>query len=331
MSRKIVVIGSLNLDLVAKVSRMPTEGETLPGMGFTTYPGGKGANQAVAAALLGGDVAIVGRVGTDGFGKQLRDALNGTGMDTSCVHETAGSSGVAVILVTPHGGNSIVVIPGANGVLSAQELELHAGMIESANIVLAQLEIPIETVVRAAELTAAGGVTFVLDPAPAQGLPAELLKNVTWLTPNETETIALLHSLGYEWNGHTADEVGIADAAEKLLATGVRNVILKLSGRGVYLRGRDVPGRFVDAVKVQAVDTTAAGDSFNGAFAYALAEGAEPVEAARFACAAAAVSVTRPGAQPSMPRLGEVRALLAAAALHDETPPHEFSVRFAQG
>jgi ribokinase len=330
MSRKIVVIGSLNLDLVAKVARMPAEGETLTGLGFATYPGGKGANQAVAAALLGGDVVMVGRVGKDGFGEQLRGALHGAGVDTSCVREVAGSSGTAVILVTPFGGNSIVVIPGANGTISPQELELHAEVIEGASIVLAQLEVPLETVVRAAELAAARGVPFVLDPAPAQGLPPEFLKNVTWLTPNETETMILLQSLGHEWNGNLEDEAGIAEAAVKLLATGVRNVILKLSGRGVYLRGVDVVGHFVDAAKVQVVDTTAAGDTFNGAFAYALTEGAEPSDAARFACFAAAISVTRPGAQPSMPHLEEVRALIQAIGPPDGDVLREFPVQLVQ-
>jgi ribokinase len=330
MSRKIVVIGSLNLDLVAKVARMPTEGETLTGLGFATYPGGKGANQAVAAALLGGDVAMVGRVGTDNFGEQLREALNGAGVNSSCVRETPGSSGTAVILVTPGGANSIVVIPGANGAISPQELDLHAGVIEGASIVLAQLEVPLETVVHAAELAATHGVPFVLDPAPAQGLPLELLKNVTWLTPNETETMILLQSLGHEWNGDLEDEAGIAEAAEKLLATGVRNVILKLSSRGVYLRGRDVVGRFVDAPKVKVVDTTAAGDTFNGAFAYALTEKADPVDAARFACFAAAVSVTRPGAQPSMPHLDEVRALIKAIGPPDGEVLREFPVQLGQ-
>ena len=330
MPRKIVVIGSLNLDLVAKVPRMPMEGETLTGLGFATYPGGKGANQAVAAAFLGGDVVMVGRVGTDSFGAQLREALNRAGVDSSHVRETPGSSGTAVILVTPVGANSIVVIPGANGAISPQELDSHAGVIEGASIVLAQLELPIETVMHAAELATAHGVPFVLDPAPAQGLPLEFLKHVTWLTPNETETMILLQSLGHQWNGDLEDDAGIAEAAEKLLATGVQNVILKLSSRGVYLRGRDVAGRFVDAAKVQVVDTTAAGDTFNGAFAYALTQKADPADAARFACFAAAISVTRSGAQPSMPHLDEVRALIKAIGSPDGDVLREFQVQLIQ-
>ncbi|MDE1155369.1 MAG: ribokinase [Acidobacteriaceae bacterium] len=302
---KIVVVGSLNLDLVASVPRMPAEGETMLGGNFATYPGGKGANQAVAAARLGGSVSMVGRLGQDGFAQQLREALGAAQVDMHAVLEVAGASGTAVILVTPQGHNSIVVIPGANHGLTPEALEIHRALLRDASVLLAQLEVPLETVERLGALAAEFGIPFVLDPAPAQALSPAILRTVTWLTPNETETAILLRHLGVEDAASGAEA-----AAEKLLASGVRNVILKLGEKGVYLAGADVRPQFVKPFRVQAVDSTAAGDAFNGGFAYALMQGMEPVEAARFACAVAAVSVTRAGAQPSMPVLSEVLALL---------------------
>jgi ribokinase len=309
VAKKIVVVGSINLDLVASVSRTPLEGETLLGTDFATYPGGKGANQAVAAARLGGDVAMIGRLGTDVFGRQLRSELDAAGVDTHCVENVDGPSGSAVILVTPHGGNSIVVIPGANHALQPEDLEAHIDTIRNASILLAQLEIPLQTVERLGELAAEFHIPFVLDPAPAQALTPALLRHVTWLTPNESETQTVLKHLG-----GAVDEDDLSAAAGRLLATGVRNVILKLGSRGVYLAGADVEPGYVASYRVAAVDTTAAGDAFNGGFAYALAHGQmTPRDAARFAAAVAAVSVTRVGAQPSMPVLSEVDALMTSA------------------
>jgi ribokinase len=308
--KSIVVVGSLNLDLVAYISRMPAEGETLTGNDFATFPGGKGANQAVAAARLGANVSMVGRLGDDGFGEQLRQALKKDNVDATAVLSVDKPTGSAVILVTDKGGNSIVVIPGANHALTPAELDKHASVLQSASVVLAQLEVPMETVVRLGEIAAEHDIPFILDPAPAQELPAELLKNVTWITPNETETQLLLGYLGQPMGNEIADEASASIAADRLLATGVRNVILKLGSRGVYLKGADVDGVRVQPFQVQAVDTTAAGDAFNGGFAYALTQGETPAEAARFACAVAAVSVTRAGAQPSMPTLEDVTKLL---------------------
>jgi ribokinase len=308
--KSIVVVGSLNLDLVAYISRMPAEGETLTGNDFATFPGGKGANQAVAAARLGANVSMVGRLGDDGFGEQLRQALKKDNVDATDVLSVDKPTGSAVILVTDKGGNSIVVIPGANHALTPAELDKHASVLQSASVVLAQLEVPMETVVRLGEIAAEHDIPFILDPAPAQELPAELLKNVTWITPNETEMQLLLGYLGQPMGNEIADETSASIAADRLLATGVRNVILKLGSRGVYLKGADVDGVRVQPFQVQAVDTTAAGDAFNGGFAYALTQGETPAEAARFACAVAAVSVTRAGAQPSMPTLEDVTKLL---------------------
>lgn len=311
--KKIVVVGSINLDLVTYVPRMPAEGETIVADNFATYPGGKGANQAVAAARLGGEVVMIGRVGEDEFGKQLMRDLMGAGVDTQAVLSAPKPSGSAVILVTPHGGNSIVVIPGANHELRAVDLDQHRDTLQAAAVILAQLEIPIETVERLGELAAALGVPFILDPAPAQALSPNILRNVTWLTPNESETSSILRDLGYPMDQLVGQDA-ISAASEHLLAAGVRNVILKLGSRGVYLAGKDVASTHIAPYHVEAVDTTAAGDAFNGGFAYGLTHGISPIESARFACAVAAISVTRAGAQPSMPTLAEVSALTGASA-----------------
>jgi ribokinase len=311
MPKKIVVVGSINLDLVTCVPRMPAEGETIVGNDFVTYPGGKGANQAVAAARLGGDVVMIGRLGQDQFAEQLRRELRGAGVNTECVLNVPQPSGSAVILVTAQGGSSIVVIPGANYELRPADLDQHIETLRDAALILAQLEIPIETVEYLGELAAMLGIPFILDPAPAQALSSSILRNVTWLTPNESETSSILRNLG----SSALDLLGndaVSAAAERLLATGVRNVILKRGSRGVYLSGKDVPSTHIAPYSVNAVDTTAAGDAFNGGFAYGLTHGLPPIESARFACAVAAISVTRVGAQPSMPTLAEVNTLTSA-------------------
>ena len=314
MKKKIVVVGSINLDLVATVSHMPGIGETLMGEGFATYSGGKGANQAVAASRLGAEVAMVGHLGNDLFAERLRHGLNEAGVNTEHVRQVDEPSGCAVILVIPQGGNSIVVIPGANSSLRPEHLEEHVELLRSAGVILAQLEVPLETVQRLGRLAAQLHIPFVLDPAPAQMLSAELLQTVTWLTPNESETRSILKDLNHPIADDTIDDDALPIVASRILATGVRNIILKLGTRGIYLAGKDVPTSFIPTYQVQAVDTTAAGDAFNGGFAYALTQGMEPLDAARFACAVAAVSVTRVGAQPSMPTLSQVEELLNLTA-----------------
>jgi ribokinase len=306
MSSKIVVAGSINLDLVASVLRMPHEGETIFGTDFATYPGGKGANQAVCAARLGAEVVMIGRLGDDAFAEQLRTSLESEGVRTHCIENAPGPSGSAIILVSAEGHNSIVVIPGANHRLGSAELEASADELRDAAIILAQLEIPIPTVQKLAELATSFGVPFMLDPAPACELPPELFPRITWLTPNENETRTLLNHAGIALAG----PIDPAIAAQHLLATGVRNVILKLGARGVYLAGADVAPTYVPSFAVKPEDTTAAGDAFNGGFACALSTGMEPIVAARFANAVAALSVTRVGAQPSMPSRHEVETLL---------------------
>lgn len=303
MPRPIVVVGSINLDLVFNVDRLPVPGETLLGAEFKSHPGGKGANQAGAVARLGYPVYMVGRLGCDSAGGQLRAFLNSAGVNTSFVQTTDASSGTASIYVTPDGQNSIVVAPGANSLVSAADLDGSRELIRGAALVLTQLEIPIETVQRLAEICAAEQVPLVLDPAPARQLDPDLLSRIAWITPNEVEASQLCR-----FSQEEAVELpdGIAQA---LLACGPRNVLLKMGEHGCFVAGAGL-GTAIPSFEVHAVDTTAAGDAFNGAFAVALARGAGAVEAAQFASAVAAISVTRPGALPSMPTPKEVEVFL---------------------
>ncbi len=300
--KPIVVIGSINIDLVATAARIPSPGETVLGYDFAVHPGGKGANQAVAVARLGYPVRLIGRLGDDGFGTQLRDHLERSGVDLTGVMTSPGTSGVAVIVVAATGENSIVVTPGANALLSPQDLDDNLEILRSAALVLTQLEIPLVTVQHLAEICVREGIPLMLDPAPAQPLPPEIFASTTWLTPNETEAAF------YVGTGGAAE--GDAATAERLLKEGARGVVLKLGARGAYLVTADGPGVLVPSFPVDSVDTTAAGDTFNGAFATGLAMQWSPVESARFATAAAALSVTRVGAQPSMPDRAEVTRLL---------------------
>ena len=301
--RPVVVVGSINIDLVAKAQRIPVTGETVAGLDFRTYPGGKGANQAVAIARLGYPVCMIGRTGDDAFGTQLRDGLRDAGVDVSCVGISQASSGVAVIIVSPSGENVIVVTAGANGLVTPADIDANIDIISSAGIVLTQLEIPLATVEHLGAVCARERVPLMLDPAPACSLPAAVLKHIRWFTPNETEAGFYLLSKG------TADSP--ETIAESLLAFGPEAVVLKLGARGVYLKDHSGLSKQIDGFRVRAVDTTAAGDAFNGAFATALMLGNSPEESARFAAAAAAISVTRAGAQPSMPNMSEVERLLS--------------------
>ena len=305
MAKRIVVVGSINLDLVAATDRIPIAGETVHGFSFRTFPGGKGANQAVAAARLGGSVGMIGRLGSDLFGVELRDSLTESKVNTEAIEVVSGSSGVALITTDPHGENAITVVAGANAYLSPASLDTHIELIRSAGILLTQLEIPLETVEYLATIAAHEGVPLMLDPAPARALPASLLKRVEWLTPNETETSVLSGS----GPGELSDE-SIDDAASALLERGSRNVILKLGDRGCYVALSDGTRQLVPAYSVKPVDTTAAGDAFNGAFAVALMNGQGAIEAAFWASAVAAISVTRAGAQASMPTASEVDRFL---------------------
>jgi len=303
MQKPIVVVGSINLDLVATADRIPQVGETITGKKFHTFFGGKGANQAVAVARLGYPVAMVGNVGDDAFGTQLRQGLKEAGADTAYVNTVEGSSGIALIATGSRGENSIVVVPGANGRLTPKLLENAEPLMERAGFLLAQLEIPLETVEYLSQFAEQGGIPFMLDPAPSCELPAALLRRVTWMTPNETETNELLGT------SHM-DIRGASSAADQLLAAGVRNVLLKLGSEGCLVAEGFRPKEHIPAFPVNAVDTTAAGDAFNGGFAVGLLRGYTSQRSAVFASAVAAISVTRPGAQPSMPSITEVEDFL---------------------
>jgi len=303
----VTVVGSLNMDLVVKAPRLPAVGETVTKGTFGTFPGGKGANQAVAAARLGARVGMVGAIGKDAFGSQLRDGLRRDGVDVSHVIEIDDApSGVALITVGSQGQNTIVVAPGANWRMTTAHVDAAADLIARSQILLIQLEIPIETVTRAAEIASSAKVRVVLDPAPApeSPLPDRLIRLVDVINPNEVEAKVLTGT-------NVADERGARDAAERLLAMGCRSAVIKLGARGAFVADGDTRAA-VPGIHVDAVDTTAAGDAFAGALAVALGEGRPIMEAVRFANVAGAISVTRMGAQPSMPRRAEVVEFAAA-------------------
>jgi len=301
----IVVIGSLNADFVINAPRFPAPGETVAGRAFNIYPGGKGANQAFAIARLGGKVSMIGQVGNDAQGDFLTQNLASAGADMSHVHrDPKVSTGVAIITINAEGQNQIVVIPGANGSFGEERLHRSRDPITSAGLVLLQLEIPLPTVAAAARLASQAGACVMLDPAPAQELPDELLACVDYLTPNETELAILTHT-----EPRTFTRTEAARQARILLKRGAKKVIVKLGAQGALLVEADRE-LFWPALPVMAVDTTAAGDAFNAAFAFALASGKSEREAGFFATAAAAHSVTQSGAQPSMPSRAQVDQLL---------------------
>ncbi|KQQ56111.1 ribokinase [Pseudomonas sp. Leaf127] len=305
MQAQVVVIGSLNMDLVVRVPRLPRPGETLVGESFATVPGGKGANQAVAVARLGATVAMLGCVGDDAYGQQLREALLVEGVDCQGVTQVPGvSTGIASILVDQHSQNAIVIVEGGNGQLLPASVERFDALLAGAKVVVCQLEVPAPTVLHSLRRARELGCTVILNPAPAsQPLPDDWYPLIDYLIPNESEAQVL--------TGLNVDSpASAATAAQVLLAAGARNVIVTLGGQGVLLAGVQAC-EHLPAHPVQAVDTTAAGDTFIGALAAALAQGQTQAQAVRFAQAAAAVSVTRAGAQPSIPSLDDVHRLLA--------------------
>lgn len=303
MKKPIIVVGSINLDLVVGTDRIPKVGETVAGKTFNTFFGGKGANQAVAAAKLGYPVAMIGSVGSDSFGEQLRKGLNDAGVDTSGVNVVDGPSGVALITTDAHGANSIVVVPGVNEFVEPALLHEMTPSFEGAGMILTQLEIPLDTVEYLAEFAERNNIPIMLDPAPVRDLPSSLLRRLSWITPNETEIQKILKR-------EIVSDADYDEAAESLLSCGARNVLLKMGSRGALVAQQDGSKEIVPAYSVNAVDTTAAGDAFNAGFAVGLMMGMEVVESARFASAVAAISVTRPGAQPSMPDLQEVEQFI---------------------
>jgi ribokinase len=306
MQAKIVIVGSLNMDLVIRAQRLPRPGETLAGETFATVPGGKGANQAVAAARLGGSVAMIGCVGADAYGDQLRAALLAEGIDCQAVTSIDDlSTGIASIVVDAASQNAIVFVAGANGRLTPTLIERHDALMAAADIVICQLEVPTVTVhrtlLRAHEL----GKTVILNPAPAAGpLPVEWYPLIDYLIPNESEAQAL--------TGVAVESIATAEqAAAMMLAAGVGGVIITLGERGT-LHATAQGFEHLPAPVVRAVDTTAAGDTFVGGFAAALAGGHDESAAIRFGQIAAALSVTRAGAQPSIPTYAEVKEFISA-------------------
>lgn len=305
----VVVIGSVNLDLVASVPHIPVPGETVTGASLERFYGGKGANQAVSVARLDYPVRMIAKVGDDENGELLRRGLRQAGVDVrgvSSAPET--TSGTALIFTDRAGQNSIVIITGANGRLLPVDLAQFENLINSAGMILLQLEVPLQTVIYAAEMGYRKNIPVMLDPAPVRDLPPKLLLQLAWLTPNEVEASSLC--------GHPGAALApsqVPQCAEELLSRGPRHVLIKLGGQGAYLASRDGLRRHIPPYKVRAVDTTAAGDAFNGALAVGLLQGKSPVEAASFASAVAALSVTRKGAQPSMPTAEEVSKFLKKA------------------
>ncbi|MBV4522943.1 ribokinase [Pseudomonas sp. SWRI74] len=301
MPAKVVVIGSLNMDLVTRAPRLPRGGETLIGESFATVSGGKGANQAVAAARLGAQVSMVGCVGSDAYGNELREALLAEQIDCQAVSTVEGSSGVALIVVDDNSQNAIVIVAGANGALTPSLIGCFDAVLQAADVIICQLEVPDATVGHALKRARELGKVVILNPAPAsRPLPADWYANIDYLIPNENEASAL--------SGLPVDSQQSAQAAAtRLIEMGAGKVIITLGAEGSLFADGKGYAHF-SAPTVKAVDTTAAGDTFVGGFAAALAAGKSEAEAIRFGQIAAALSVTRAGAQPSIPTLSEVQA-----------------------
>ncbi len=295
----IVVIGSSNTDMVVRTSKFPAPGETIMGGAFFMFSGGKGANQAVAAARMGGSVVFIGKTGDDIFGHRAMEELRKEGIDTQFTSKEAGkASGTAMILVDEKGENEIVVAPGANDSLAAADIAKAAQLLHAGNVVLLQLEIPLDTVLYAAQTAFAAGAKVILNPAPARPLPAALFTCLYLITPNETEAELL--------TGVTiTDRYSAKSAAEVLLKAGVQQVIITMGAQGTFFTDGKIE-LMIASPRVQAVDTTAAGDVFNGVLATAITGPVDWPAAIALACRAAALSVTRMGAQASMPYRQEV-------------------------
>lgn len=298
--KKIVVIGSLNMDIVLETPRMPQIGETIAGSNISFVPGGKGANQAYAIGKLGGDVAMIGAVGADSSGEALLFNLQSAGVKTEGIEVIDGvPTGQAYIMVDENGDNSIILIAGTNGKVTKEIIQNHMDIIESCDIIVMQMEIPVEVICYVKTLAKQLGKIVILDPAPAKAdFPDELWKDVDYIKPNETELGILTHQ--------SIDSVESAkEGAEKMLEKGVKHVLVSLGSEGcLFVTGEET--HFYPAHKVKAVDTTAAGDSFTAAFALAISQGKSHEEAIAFGQKVAAIVVTRKGAQTSIPTMGEI-------------------------
>lgn len=303
MVARLTVVGSLNMDLVIRAPRIPQPGETIIGGTFHTVPGGKGANQAVAAARLGAHVAMVGRVGTDPYGQVLLQSLSEAGVDGSCVaQDSEASTGIALIVVDDAGQNSIVVASGANMRLAPSDVEQAEDSIAASDALILQLESPLQAVMRAAEIAHSLGVTVVLNPAPARSLPSEFLAHVDVLIPNESEAMLLTHT-------PLSERFEAESVAGLLLKQGVEAVVITLGARGALV-AREKGTELIPAFPVEPVDTTAAGDAFVAGFAVAMADGKSLPEAVRWGNGAGALATTQLGAQSSLPQLSELERFL---------------------
>lgn len=301
---RICVVGSINMDLVIETPQLPVPGQTVLGGSFATHAGGKGANQAVAAARAGGQVSFIGAVGDDAFGATLREGLVAEGIDVRHLRTAPDvASGVALIAVDPAGQNTIIVASGANATVSAADVEAGADLITGADVLLLQLEVPIPVVAEAVRMASAAGVTVILNPAPGAPLPDDLLARCDYVIPNETEAEILTGLLPTDWESAEA-------AAARLLARGAGTVVITLGARGALLADRDGVHR-QPAFPIVARDTTGAGDTFVGVFAVAIGQGHLATEAMRRAAAAGALACLTPGAQPSIPTAAAIDAFLA--------------------
>jgi ribokinase len=307
-----MVVGSINMDLIIKVDRLPKTGESLLGSKTMLAHGGKGANQAVAIARLGGQTHLVGKVGSDAFGEQIRRELDSAGVDTTFVGNALQTlTGIALIMLV-EGENSIVVSPGANNEVGRADIDKAGTALERSQVLLTQLEIPLDTVAYAMQKAGQMGSIVILDPGPARECPTDILALSDYITPNQTEAYMLT---GIE----VFDQETARHAAQKLLEYARQGVIIKMGAAGALVLNREID-QYVEAIPVEVVDTTAAGDAFCAALAIGLTSGMPFTEAARFANVVAAITVTRLGAQPSIPTLSEVEGFVAERQLLTPLP-----------